>query len=118
MTEQESQQTQPSSTPPTAPPPPGSLPESGASEGDALKTYNMITDKVAGPSIRLGDNIASLIGAVVGGLIGVVVAYFMAGNTNPNDIWIPLLVGGMGGAFVGLVLVGFVLMIIGLVRRS
>ena len=111
------QEPPPPPVPPTEPPPPGSTPTSGTSRGEALKNYNAVTDKLAGPSLRIGDNVASLIGTVVGGLIGVAVGYFMAGNTNPKDIWVPLLVGGIAGAFAGLILVGFVLMIIGLMRR-
>ena len=107
----------PPPAPPTEPPPPGSISTSGVTKGEGLKNYNRVTDKLAGPSIRISDNVASLIGTVVGALIGVAVGYFMAGNSHPKDVWIPLLIGGIAGAFVGLILVGFVLMIVGLARR-
>ena len=41
-------------------------------EARKRETYNTITDKIAGPSLRRSDNMASLKGAVVGAASGAI----------------------------------------------
>jgi hypothetical protein len=88
--------------PPIAPPPVQSPPEV-ASARDA---YNVVTDTIMGPNIRLRDNLlqgaAILIFAVIGAVIG---AIFI------EDRLAGLLVGAVGGLIAGLFISGIGLMI-------
>ena len=63
------------------------------------------------PSIRLGDNLASLAGGVIGLVIGLaIIAPVLHGIMPDAPLGIRLLIGGV-------FLVGIVLMIVGLFRR-
>jgi hypothetical protein len=107
----------PPPVPPTDPPPNGSSQASVPTGSKAMDNYNRVTDKIAGPSLRVGDNLASLCGTVIGGLIGAGIGYLATAETLIVAPWLGAVLGGMAGAVIGLFLVGFVLMIIGLVRR-
>lgn len=106
-------ETTPSPPPPAAPlqePPPPSAPKA-----DGSKFYNEVTDKIGGPSLRLGDNIASLVGGIVGAIAGGIFGYIVGAATSSP--WWGLVIGGILGMSVGVILVGFVLMIVGLARK-
>ena len=106
----------PALTPPPPPPP-------GRSPNDHAVSYNFITDKVFGPSIRLSDNLVSLGSAILGAIVGVPVMYLYVVPTYelPMWGWRILLWGGIGavgGVFAGVILSGLVLMVIGLARQD
>ena len=69
------------------------------------ETYNVLTDVVAGPNLRMRDNvvqgIAVVVGLIAGAGIGYLVAWHAAGAV----------VGGFAGVVAGLLLSGIGLMI-------
>ena len=108
----ESQPSPPQEHPPQVPPPP-SVP---GSEGSS--PYNKLTDKVGCLSIRLGDNLASLLGAAVGLVAGCLIGAGMLKGVMPSAHGsIPILLGGVLGVIAGVFLVGLILMIVGIARK-
>lgn len=99
--------------PPSSPPPPG---EHGTGD-DGAKLYNQITDKVGGPSFRLGDNLASFFGAFVGLVVGAVFGLIIGMNSSSMSMWMAVVGFGFLGMVGGAFLVGLCLMVIGLVRK-
>ena len=105
------------STPPPPPPPPG------AGSNSHNVSYNFITDKVFGPSIRLSDNLVSLGSAILGAIVGVPVMYLYVVPTYELPMWGWQIVlwggiGAVGGVFAGVILSGLVLMVVGLARQD
>ena len=91
-------------TPPTQPTEPVQDP---AGHGpDVRETYNIITDTVAGPNVRLKDNLFQAVSAIVGGIIGALIGLVAIGGPIAG-----LLVGGVLGVIGGVFISGFVLMI-------
>jgi hypothetical protein len=76
------------------------------------QSYNVVTDLVAGPNVRLWDNLVQGITILVCLGLGVVVGFFL-----PLDHPIGLIVGGIGGVVVGLLGSGLFLMIYRAVRH-
>src|SRR5688500_6276834 len=80
--------------------PPPSAPDQPLS---GQQTYNLVTDTVAGPNVRLSDNllqaaaigICLLLGAAIG---AAVMAFTDAGGVTPTH----LLVGAIFGGFAGM----------------
>ena len=111
-------------SPPVTPPSPEDLPppETGDS---SLETYHTITGMVGGPSIRLRDNMVSLIGTVLGLIVGAITGVLTCGPNAPLPIGftsgMSTLVGvaicAVLGAVLGVFLSGFILMVLGLMRR-
>lgn len=102
-------------TPPETPPTEQPTEFEPAPQGKSgLETYNTVTDKIGGPSVRLSDNLISLVGCIAGLILGGLLGpMFM----DLGSIWIELAVGGVGGVLAGLFISGFALMVIGLLRR-
>ena len=77
------------------------------------QTYNLVSDTVTGPNVRLKDNLyqglAILAGLILGGLIGYLVVH---------DQPMGAIVGGAGGLLVGLFGSGIFLMIYRAVKHS
>ena len=111
--------------PPTTPPSKEERSKLEGPDDSTLETYHTITGMVGGPSIRLRDNLVSLLGAVAGALMGALAGALTCG---PNAVLplaiavsIPTLIGVGIGAVLGLVagvfLAGLLLMVVGLARR-
>lgn len=77
-----------------------------------------MTDKVGCLSIRLGDNMASLLGGAVGLVAGLLIGGPIIKGALPSAHGsIPLILGGLIGVIAGVFLVGLVLMIVGIARK-
>ena len=111
--------------PPIEPPPPDELPPGSGEADGALESYHKVTDLVGGPSIRVRDNVVSGIGLLIGALVGVLGAWLATGPNASFQIPFmsmipPAIIMGLGalvGAALGVFIAGFVLMILGLLRR-
>lgn len=100
-------------TPPTDPD--DVVPEIDPNAKSGADIYNTVTDKIGGPSIRAFDNLFSIGGGVVGGIVGVVIFHLMSSpGERSNFMYIGSFVLGVLG---GVIVAGIVLMVIGLVRR-
>ena len=107
--------------PPNPPPlPPGQpqpkagpQPPPAASSGIPEPTYNLLADKIGGvPNVRKKDNVFQAVAIGVFLLIGLLVGA-LAGGVPEG-----LMIGGIVGLLSGTLISGFVLMIIGLCRKS
>ena len=68
--------------------------------------YNLVPDTIAGPNVRLKDNVIQGISVLVGVLIGAGVGWSVVDEPIPG-----LLAGGVGGMLVGVFGSGLYLMI-------
>lgn len=116
-----SQQPQPSGGPNGAPPPmpappPVAQPIDYRSPGlrdvqGASTAYEQVADKVGMvPSLRASDNLISLIGLLIGGVIGGGTGLVMGGTMGAA-------IGGVSGGFGGVILAGLYLGIRNLLRK-
>ena len=109
--------------PPTMPPDPESLPTPLPPAALQRNWYRFVTDKIAGPNIRLFDNLFSLGSAILGIIVGIIVMYFVVIPFFELQTWgwrlsVYLLVGGIAGMTVGVLLGGTVLMVVGWFRKD
>ncbi|MEY3141775.1 MAG: hypothetical protein RLY21_268 [Planctomycetota bacterium] len=107
------------------PPPPSRLPPTSPSQHpthppvtpDAFEQVNRVAETIAGPNLRVKDNLMQLIACAGGALLGGVsctIAAMVAGE----DVFKFALIGTIGGLIVGLFGSGIALMVIGFVRAS
>jgi hypothetical protein len=80
------------------------------------QAYNLVTDTVAGPNVRLSDNLlqAAAIGIclLLGTGIGAAVAAFTAGGPIKGDhLAVGAIVGGFAGLLIGLFTSGIFIMV-------
>ena len=71
------------------------------------QTYNLVTDTVAGPNVRLKDNLLQGLTILVCLILGCVIGYLVP----TNDRAFGAIVGGFAGVLVGLFGSGIFLMI-------
>jgi hypothetical protein len=112
-----------SESPPTMPPDPDSLPTPLPPAALQRNWYRFVTDKIAGPNIRLFDNLFSLGSAILGIIAGVIVMYFVVIPMFELPTWgwrlsVYLLVGGIAGMTVGVLVGGTALMVVGWFRKD
>jgi hypothetical protein len=103
---------QPAETPPPRDPPvqPVAYASPGLSDEPPLTDTQRVFDTVAGPNVRLRDNLIQLACVVAGGGAGALVAGFFAGNVAQRMPF--MLVGAVIGAVLALVVSGAVIGII------
>lgn len=88
-----------------------SLREAPAPRADGQSTYDVMQDKVGlVPNVRLKDNLMQAAATGIGVLLGVVIGGLAGGGQGA-------LVGALVGLIIGGLGSGFVLMIMGLMRR-
>ena len=106
--------------PPTAPPPPDF--QEGNRDRGPNSSFRFFTDKVAGPNVRLFDNLFSLGSAITGIIAGLLVMHFILIPTyDLASKLIPLfwmILAGVGGLIGGVLIGGLILMVIGLFRKD
>jgi len=90
--------------------PAAALPQAGMS---GREVYNVVTDTVAGPNMRLLDNLGQAIAILLSVIVGAVVGWLVAGG-NPIGAVLGVLAGLIGGVLIS----GTVLMIVRAVRHS
>ena len=107
---------------PPPPPPPGATTSSPAQTSPGTR-FRFFTDKVAGPNVRLFDNLFSLGMAILGTIIGLVVmrwgvipTYDLSVAAGGLLIW--MIIGAIGGLIGGVLIGGLILMVIGLARED
>ena len=89
---------------------PPSLPPDTSDEGK--KVYNLFADKIGGaPNLRLKDNLYQAVAIIVCVCIGGSIGWVRGGSPGA------VVAGVAAGLVIGLLLSGFVLAIIGLVRK-
>ena len=89
--------------------PAAALPQAGMS---GREVYNVVTDTVAGPNMRLLDNLGQAIAILLSVIVGAVVGWLVAGN--PIGAVLGVLAGLTGGVLIS----GTVLMIVRAIRHS
>ena len=106
-------QTPPPPLPPQPPPPPLQYQTPGAptpqAPGAAAGSAQRVFDTVAGPNLRLRDNLIQLACVIVGGVLGAVVGRLVARDDDSN---VPLLIGALVGLVAALVISGAVIAIV------
>ncbi len=80
------------------------------------ENYNMITDTVAGPNIRVRDNVFQAVFIFVCAVLGAAVGWLGFGSTA--DPKVAALIGGIIGMVAGLFISGIALMIYRAVRHG
>jgi hypothetical protein len=70
------------------------------------ETYNLITDTVTGPNVRLRDNLYQGLAVLVGAIVGAAIGYFQT-----TDRILGSMIGLIAGLMIGLLGSGLFLMI-------
>lgn len=107
-------------TPQTPTPADNPAPQASASQ-DPMRTYHLVTDTIAGPNIRIKDNVVQTICVAVGTALGALIGYILwvTGVTGANtEVWLPVALGAIGGLILSTLISGGVIMVLGFLRAA
>jgi|688.fasta_scaffold1416859_1 uncharacterized membrane protein YeaQ/YmgE (transglycosylase-associated protein family) len=108
------------STIPPPPPPPPPHPRQAAprsDQPDALEQINRVADTIAGPNLRLKDNVMQAMACAAGVVLGAIAGAVLS-SMYGFELPMALILGAIGGLVVGLFGSGIVLMVLGFVRAA